>query len=67
MTKDQVVILKVPVEVARLLYTFLEYAPAIEVFLVSNHAIKKLSPKYKQMLVNLYDDLGFKLSMELFD
>lgn len=69
MTKDKKgasVTLRVPVETARILYTLLEYAPVVDEELTRKQ-IMKFSNAQKESLLNLYDELAFKLSMELFD
>jgi hypothetical protein len=64
--KDLRITLSVPVETARILYILLEYAPVVDEALTRKQ-IMKFSNAQKQSLVELYDDLGFKLSMELWD
>ncbi len=66
MTKEmQNVTLSVPVDACRILYTILENAPAIEKALSDQKITRKFTPTQKKLLVELHDQLGFKLSMEL--
>lgn len=63
------IVLTVPVETARILYTILKYAPAIEKTIMdektkSGITFRKFTDGERKKLLELYDDLAIKLSME---
>lgn len=65
--KDPRILLSIPVVTARFLYTILEHASVVEDALVESGVVVRFTKSQKKQLVELYDDLAFKLSMELYN
>jgi len=70
--KKQSLTMNVPVETARILYDILEYVPLVEQAINDEKAKKgitfrKLTKSERQLLVDLYDDLAFRLTMGFFE